>query len=890
MKRGNEGRSRVQQWLVGGAGLGLLMALGFGGCSLERGGTIPKDCTADAQCDDENPCTIDVCDDRGLCGHTPDDDIVLEQKPYDCQYALCEGGVPIVTPDPKDFDDDGESCTVDSCEGTTVKHTPVSDGTKCTSGGNTGTCLEGTCKVECTAANAATACDDKNPCTIDSCDAGTGFCLHDPQDGIGLPETEQVAGDCQVKVCQLGKVADIHDNADVPVDQNPCTADICTEGMPSNPNQPIDFGCSKDGDEFAKVCDGDGGCVQCNQPEQCAHLPLNDDCQVRTCSAGKCGQDFTAVETPVSAGAQTPGDCKKTVCDGTGGKKDNVDDADLPNDNNDCTKNVCTNGAPSNPAEPLDTKCGAGGLLVCDGNKVCVGCNSDSQCAPDTFCQDNFCDLATKTCKANNKANNTPLPAQDQIVGDCKQRQCNGTGGIKTVNSNGDLPNDNNPCTRNVCTNGVPSHPLEAINTACTLGNDPSAKVCNATGTCVECTNAGTHCPAAGDCKSPSCSAAGKCGVVNDADLSACDSQTAGDCQTKQCDGMGNCSKTANANDVGSDNIGCTSDSCVNGSNVYTPIGAGSTAAGTCDANNGCNGKPCACDGLGLATSCKTQTGNVCANGTTCVTGFCVDGMCCNSVCNGACSACSAAAGNTVNGTCGPAKSTKVCRPAASACDVDDVCDGLVQTCGNDLFKAAGTNCGDTGTECRNQDTCDGMGACTDNGFKAVGTSCGDAGTECRNQDTCNGTGTCTDNGFKAVGTTCGDAGTECTNQDTCNGMGACTDNGFKLMGTVCGSPDLCEIKGCNGAGTCMSDGAKMAGTVCRGAMGSCDLQEVCNGNDLTCPVDAVVGNGMMGMCMAASEACDGTAKTCKLVTGQPCTADNQCVSGMCNMGTNVCK
>ncbi len=89
-------------------------------------------------------------------------------------------------------------------------------------------------------------------------------------------------------------------------------------------------------------------------------------------------------------------------------------------------------------------------------------------------------------------------------------------------------------------------------------------------------------------------------------------------------------------------------------------------------------------------------------------------------------------------------------------------------------FKASGTVCGDAGTECTNQDTCDGLGVCTDNGFQSAQTACGDAGTECTNQDTCDGLGVCTDNGFQPAQTACGDAGTECINQDTCDGLGGC--------------------------------------------------------------------------------------------------------------------
>ena len=73
----------------------------------------------------------------------------------------------------------------------------------------------------------------------------------------------------------------------------------------------------------------------------------------------------------------------------------------------------------------------------------------------------------------------------------------------------------------------------------------------------------------------------------------------------------------------------------------------------------------------------------------------------------------------------------------------------------------AGTSCGDTGTECINQDTCL-AGACHDNGFKSAGTTCGDPSSgECDSADTCNGAGSCQAN-HTTDGTNCGDTGTEC--------------------------------------------------------------------------------------------------------------------------------
>src|SRR5262249_7968644 len=54
---------------------------------------------------------------------------------------------------------------------------------------------------------------------------------------------------------------------------------------------------------------------------------------------------------------QVSGDCHTIHCDGSGGSTNDVDDTDLPVDANDCTRNVCTNGVPSNPEEAAGTVC-----------------------------------------------------------------------------------------------------------------------------------------------------------------------------------------------------------------------------------------------------------------------------------------------------------------------------------------------------------------------------------------------------------------------------------------------------------------------------------------------------------------------------------------------------
>lgn len=81
-------------------------------------------------------------------------------------------------------------------------------------------------------------------------------------------------------------------------------------------------------------------------------------------------------------------------------------------------------------------------------------------------------------------------PAPQQTAGDCKKVMCDGAGAVSSQNDDTDPTVDGNQCTDDLCSNGTPSNPTKALNTACTQSG---GKVCSASGACVEC-NDGSHC------------------------------------------------------------------------------------------------------------------------------------------------------------------------------------------------------------------------------------------------------------------------------------------------------------------------------------------------------------------------------------------------------------
>ena len=102
-----------------------------------------------------------------------------------------------------------------------------------------------TCKIGCR------SCDDQDPCTADSCQAGS--CVHSP-----APTGTACAADsnpCTKDICQNGVCAHPNqsDQTACPADANECTDDICKSGVCSHPRK-------ADG----TYCGGWSGCVAGN--------------------------------------------------------------------------------------------------------------------------------------------------------------------------------------------------------------------------------------------------------------------------------------------------------------------------------------------------------------------------------------------------------------------------------------------------------------------------------------------------------------------------------------------------------------------------------------------------------------------------------------------------
>lgn len=156
--------------------------------------------------------------------------------------------------------DDDNSCTRDVCHEGVCSHYPLADGTQCTDS-NACTapdvCVGGQCK-----ATAQLACEDRNECSIDSCDPALG-CRHEPIGG----GVKNECGGCDPQLVKTGDACELA-----------ALAGVCAKG---------EYGCTPEGSV---------ACVQtrfsseeiCNAQDDDCDGTVDDDLGVTTCGVGAC--------------------------------------------------------------------------------------------------------------------------------------------------------------------------------------------------------------------------------------------------------------------------------------------------------------------------------------------------------------------------------------------------------------------------------------------------------------------------------------------------------------------------------------------------------------------------------------------------------------------------
>ena len=541
---------------------------------------------------------------NGACGisNTAAGTVTVAQTARDCKRIECTGtGSTFTVPDVTDLPVDGNPCTSDVCNGDTPQNPSLMAGTNC---GGTNVC---------DGLGACVGCLTAATCPGTDSECHTRTCSGAHQCGImnaaaGKPLAIQMAGDChQIQCDGAGNMQTVVDTTDVRVDGNVCTQDACTSaGTPMNPALAQGTSCGTN-----LMCNGSGLCVGCVTAADCG---VDTPCLKHSCTAsGQC------MVTPVASGTvltdPTPGDCKRSQCDGAGNIAVVVDNTDVPVDGNQCTQDVCMSGMPSNPPQPAETACNQNGGSRCNGiagASVCVQCNTVSQCpGGDNECHARTCSAAG-ICGVVNTAAGTVV---SDPAGNCQRKQCDNMGNIATVADPTDVQDDGTICTVDTCNGTTPVHMPVAAGTLC---SDHLGAVCNATGACVGC-NFATDCPGSDtECQTRVCTA-GMCSVMNTADGTAVMGQKVGDCLKNVCSAGGIIS-VPDDNDIFVDGKQCTQDLCSGGMVSNLPV----TPTGTTCNQNG--GKLCDASGACVQclsnADCDTSHDNACGK-TQCLSGAC---------------------------------------------------------------------------------------------------------------------------------------------------------------------------------------------------------------------------------------------------------------------------
>lgn len=364
------GRTRsAARWVRVGLALVAPAALvaPFGACGLDTSGS-PAECKQDLDCiQPEQPCRVFRCEELACVSSALPDGTAPTQVPGDCREALCKAGDVEQVVDPDDADDLNDCTTVTCSADGEPNITKKSTGT-CSVGQAPGSCEDGVCVV---------ACDENSDCSGQECADGTcvgGECQYKPKHGFVLPNEDPL--DCVLEICNQDQKATIPDPSETPNDNNPCTEDVCVDGVPTYTPTPG----AKCGAGNALFCNPQGTCVGCFEDVQCG---TSTECMTYNCTDQEtCENIPTAAGTATTMG-QTTGDCKVVVCDGSGNTLPQNDDDD-PNTAsevpNDCVTPGCDNGNPVNDFVPADTMCSVPSGKLCNGSGTCVACNDANDC------------------------------------------------------------------------------------------------------------------------------------------------------------------------------------------------------------------------------------------------------------------------------------------------------------------------------------------------------------------------------------------------------------------------------------------------------------------------------------------------------------------------------
>ncbi len=887
------------------------------------------ECDVEERCDGNGACPADAFEPAGTsCGSSSD---TVCDNPDSCDGS----GTCLVNNEPTTTEcraDAGECDVAENCDGAGAcpadafepAATPCGDPTDniCTdpdSCDGSGVCLRHdaantvVCRPDAGDCDIEERCDGNGVCPNDSFEApgttcgdstndtctdpdtcnGTGVCL--PNDAPSSTLCRSAAGECDLAEYCTG-------TGTCPADTFKSAGAAC--------GSPLDDACTN-----PDTCDGLGSCLDNHEPISTVCRPAASDCDVPdNCDgAGACNVDVvktlgTACGSPLDDACTDP-----DTCNGAGACLAN--DAPLGAPCGDLNNTVCSDADSCNGSgtclpndEPTTTVCRVA-VGECDAAENCDGngnCPGDSFQPAGTSCgnsNESPCDHADScngsgACLTNYEPSTTICRAD---AGDCDVPEyCTGTG-------------------------SCPSNAFEPVGHACGSSVDNT------------CTNPDT------------CDASGNC-LANDAPATVVCRAALNDCDVAEnCDGSGNCPNDGfepSGTPCGSSVDGpCTDPDSCDGAGTCLPNNEPTTTE--CRASTDVCDPAEHCDGVGACpvnsflpdnSACDDQ--DPCSTLDTCNSGVCQSGATnkdsdsdnyFDDQCPGG-TDCDDGNPNINPGINEAPFGSAVCND-----NIDNDCDGLIDTDGNGGNPDTGCLQCAVDADCIDTNLCNGTETCnTSVGLCVAGTplvcednnvcttdSC-DPATGCVNADNsepCNDSNACTTSDTCAGGICVGGAAPDCNDDNVCttdscdvavgcvntNNTDACDDGNACTAGDVCAG-GVCvsgSVVDCDDTNICTNDSCNTStGCVHDNNTDSCDDGNECTVND-TC---------FEGTCISGSGAdCDDnnpcTTDTCDTVTGcantnntdscddgDACTTDDTCAEGFCVGGAapdcddnNVC-
>ncbi len=810
-----------------------------------------------------------ICNGLGSCSLDPNG---VDCKPFVCATGACKAACA------GDADcTSGNFCDEGDCVPKRANGSECGAGGQCTSGHCAdGVCCDTACSGLCQACtkalkvsgadgvcgNALAGSDAHDDCPdggaatcgFDGACDGSGACRYYAS-GTSCGPTKCTGNVVKGQICNgLGACGNDPNGVD-------CEPYVCTDGA-------CKASCGADADCVAgdfcaagkcvpklangAACSGAGECVSGHCTDGvCCDTACNGLCQACTKVLKAAGTDGVCGNT--ASGADPHDDCadKGPASCGLDGQCDGSGACRLYAQGTSCGATQCAanlvkgqicNGLGACGFDANGVACAP---FACVAGACKAACDADADCSSGNYCSDQAC--VAKHGDGDACAGGSQCTSGYCVDGVCCNQKCDGTcqacsKALKGAGSDG------------TCGNAL-------------LGSDPhddcadkGAASCNLDGTC----------NGSGACrfyvKGTSCGKSQCTGNVAKGEI---------------CDGLGNCTLDENGADCG--HYVCSAGTC-----------KGSCASDDdCIATDFCNAGTC---------TTKRDLGAACAGGSECKSTYCVDGVCCNTLCNGLCQACTKAAkAFGSDGTCGNAANGKdphdECPDGgAGSCELDGACDGS----GTCRLYAPGTTCGPgvCAGDATKAQVCDGLGTCAP-AMDAV--SCGAYGCAAGACNaTCAGDGDCANDAF-CLQSSCVP---KLERGDACSGASECA-SGFCADGVCCNRACDAQCEACDGEkpGTCGPiEGAPHEGRpACSGdgaCAGTCDgvnaaacsypaskaCGSVCAGDQVT----ASLCDGLGACVQQAPKACtpyvcgDGTCLTtcatgADCATGFACASDHTC-------------